>query len=104
MAAEAIGVDVDVVLLGGAPVARDVDDPLDLPPLALHDPVFGSLEIGQRVALALKGVPVDLTDRVPRRDLRLQAVWKLNPRRQPVDDLLPISPVVGFPVEVALDV
>ena len=74
VAAQPIGVDVDVVLLGGSSVAGDVDDALNLAPLALHDPVFGRLEVGERVALALERVSEDFADGVPRRDLGRQAV------------------------------
>ena len=50
--AQAVGVDLDVVLLRLAAVARDVDDALHLLELALEDPVLGRLQVLERVALA----------------------------------------------------
>ena len=52
VALEAIGVDLDVVLLGLAAEADDVDDARHLPELPLEDPVLRRLQIGERVALA----------------------------------------------------
>ena len=45
VAAQAVGVDLDVVLLRLAAVARDVDDALDLLELSLEDPVLRGLEV-----------------------------------------------------------
>ncbi len=67
------GVDLHVVLLGLAAVARDVDDALHLLELALEDPVLGGLQVLERVALADDAVAEHLADRVPGRELRLQA-------------------------------
>ena len=75
LAAQPVGVDLDVVLLGLAAEARDVDDALDLLELALEDPVLGRLQVPERVALAAERVAEDLADGVPRRELRLQCRW-----------------------------
>ena len=96
-------VDLHVVLLGLAAVARDVDDAVDLSPLPLQDPVLDRLQVADRVALALEGVAVDLSDGVPRRERPLETVGERD-ELQAVDDLLPDRPVVRAPLEVALDV
>ena len=72
MTAQAERVDFDVVLLGLAAVARDVDDALNLLELTLEDPVFGGLQVLERVALADESVAEDLADGVPRRELTLE--------------------------------
>jgi hypothetical protein len=86
--AEPVGVDLDVVLLGLAAVARDVDDALHLLELALEDPVLGGLEILERVALADDAIPEHLADRVPRRKLACSPVGQSH-ELDAVDDLLP---------------
>ena len=100
---ELIGVDLDVILLGVAAEADDVDDAGHLAELLLEDPVLRRLQVGERVALADDAVAEDLADGVPRRQLRL------HPRRQldeleAIDDLLPRVLVVDVPGEVALHV
>ena len=54
--AQAVGVDLDVVLLRLAAEARDVDDAGHLLELPLEDPVLGGLQVLERVALARRRV------------------------------------------------
>ncbi len=103
VAAEAVGIDGDLVLLGLAAVAGDVDHARDLLELALEDPVLRRLELAEGVTLALQGVAVHLADGVPRRDGGLVAVGELD-ELEAVDDLLAGVLVLGVPVEVALHV
>ena len=66
LAAQPVGVDLHVVLLRLAAVARDVDDAVDLLELALEEPVLRRLQITEGVALASQRVAKDFTDGVPR--------------------------------------
>ncbi len=67
LGAEPEGVDLHVVLLGLAAVARDVDDALHLLELALEHPVLRGLQILEGVSLADDAVAEHLADRVPGR-------------------------------------
>src|SRR3974377_472955 len=91
------------MLLRLAPVARYVDDARPLLELPLENPVLGGLEVAQRVALAAHDVAVELSDRVPRRELGHEAV-RGRDELQGVYALLPRVVVVDAPLEVALDV
>ena len=101
--AQAERIDFDMVLLGLAAVARDVDDPLNLLELTLQNPILGGLQILERVAIAHQPVPVNLADGVPGRELTLQARGQLH-ELEPVDDFLSSFAVWRIPVEIRLHV
>ena len=105
VAGEPALVDGDLVGLGLAAPAGDVDDAGHGLEAALEHPVLQRLEIGDRVALRA-GDPVaeDLADRARRRDRRLRAVRQLRQLREAVDDPL-LGLLVGEVVgELHLDV
>ena len=101
--AQAIGVDLHVVLLRLAAETDDVDDAFDLLELPLEDPVLRGLQVARRVPLAPGPVAEHLADGVPRRELRLHVRRQLD-EPEAVDDLLARLIVRGAPVEVALHV
>ncbi len=104
LAAEAIRIDADVELFALAAEADDVDDPFDLLELPLEHPVFGRLQLTERVAGADDAVAKDFADRVPRRERRLHPRGEVAHELEAVDDLLPRVVVFGRPVEIALHV
>src|ERR1700682_1498967 len=103
MTLEPVGIDVDGVLLRLAAEPHHVDYPGDLPELALEDEVLGRLQLGEGVARSLERVAENLADRVPGRELRLDAGRKLD-ELEPVQDPLLRGVIVRIPVEVTLHV
>ena len=90
-----VEIDGDVVGLGLAAPAVDVDDARHRLEAALQHPVLDRLEIGHRIARRPDdAIAVDLADRAVRRDLRLGAVGQRRQLRQPVDHPL-LGLVVG---------
>ena len=96
-------VDLDVVLLGLAAEADDVDDASDLFELTLEDPVLGGLQVARGVSVPLHGVPKHFTDGVPRGDGGLHSGGQ-GDEAEAVDDLLARLVVGSVPIEVALHV
>ena len=101
---ELIGVDLDVVLLGVAAEADDVDDARAPGGTASRGSSPAAvLRSVKRVALADDAVAEDLADGAPRRELRLHPRRQLD-ELQAVDDPLPRVVVIDVPREVALHV
>ncbi len=103
LTAQAVGVDVDVVLLGLSAEACDVDDARHLLELPLEDPVLDRLQLASRIALADDVVAEQLPDGVPGRQRALQVVRQRH-HAETVEDLLPRVLVDRVPSEVALHV
>jgi hypothetical protein len=101
--AQAVGIDLDVVLLGQAAEPDHVDDAGNLAKLLLQDPILRGLQVGQRVALAHDLVAVELPDGAPR------GQRGRHPRRQRDESQLVEHPLLRgrvrrVPAEVAFDV
>ena len=71
VAAQLVGIDLDVQLARQAAERGDVDDARHLLELPLKDEVLRRLQIGERLAGPFERVAIDLADCVPGRELRL---------------------------------
>ncbi len=104
LALHAVGVDLDLILLGQSAEARDVDDARDLLEALLEGPVLGGLDLLEAVAGGRRErVTEDLTDGIAGRELRLEVAGQRD-QLEPVEHLFLVPAVAGVPVEVALDV
>src|SRR5260221_10416552 len=83
---ELVEIDGDVIGLGLAAPAVDVDDARHRLEAALEDPVLDGLEVHDGIAgWTDHAVAVDLADRAPRRDLRCRAVGQGRELGEPID-------------------
>ena len=102
--AQPVGVDLHVVLLGLAAVARDVDDARHLLELPLQDPVLGGLQVAPACSPCPRPVAEELADGVPGRELAAAALRAAETNWSRLMTSCRACFVVGAPLEVALDV
>jgi hypothetical protein len=96
-------VDINVVLLGQAAEARNVDYSVNSLELLLDDPVFDLLFSHQVMVGALELIPIDLADRILGRDCRGDALGKRH-EVDSIDSLHPVPVVIAVPAEIAADI
>ena len=100
-----VEIDLQLVGLGLAAPAGDVDDAGHRAEAALQHPVLQRLEIEHRIiGRADQPVTIDLADRAERRDLRLGVVQERRHLRQPVQHLLQRLFIGELEGELQLDV